>query len=159
MFVQVNMSKYNTGKRKKKKGYQDFEVREEFWENLLKFAKNDFVSFVTDMEKQIQTCKTEEFINLITSIARTEDELQIVDDLRYCNWGSNVFFENTFISSTLLKRVAEIKEGYATFYSNKTGKQFKVKIADAIKDNVKIGDEVVITILMNKNWVVTEVIE
>ena len=158
MFVQVNMAKYNTGKRTIKKGYKDFEVRDEFWDKLVEFAEKDFVSKLWEDGKIVRTHRTIEFDDFINTIARTEQELQIVDDLRYCMWGSTVTIENTYISDTLVKFVAEVNDNYATFYSNKTGKPFQVQIADRLVGKLKKGDEVVIHILMNKKWVIVDVI-
>lgn len=159
MFVQVNMQKYNKGKRKITKGFNDFEVRDEFWNQLVVFAEKDFVSRMWEDGKMVRTHRTFEFDDFIKGIARTEQELEIVDDLRYCMWGSTVTIENTYISDTIVKFVAEVNDNYATFYSNKTGKPFQVQIADKLIGKVKKGDEVLIHILMNKKWVVTDVIE
>ena len=160
MFVQINMQKYNDGKDKTKKRWEDFEVREEFWSQLLDFANEDFVSYVKEDGKLIDTHKTEEFIDCITSVARTEDELVIVDDLQYCMWGTGVSLRNTYVSSSLVKSIADIDEGgYATFYSMKTREPFKVQLSDRVKDKVKVGDEVLINVLMNGKWVVVDVIE
>lgn len=160
MFVQVNMQKYNSGKDKTSKRWNDFEVRDEFWSQLLDFANEDFVSYVKDDGKLIDTHKTEEFVNCITSVARTEEENKIVDDLRYCMWGTGVSLRNTYVSSSLVKTIADIDEnGYATFYSMKTREPFKVQLSDRVKDKAKVGDEVLINILMNKKWIVVDVIE
>ena len=160
MFVQINMQYYNLGKDKTKKRWNDFEVREEFWSQLLDFAKTDFVSYVKENGTLINTHKTEEFITFITEVARSEEELQIVDDLRYCMWGTGVSLRNTYVSSSLVKTIAEIDEnGYATFYSMKTREPFKVQLSDRVKDKAKVGDEVLINILMNKKWVIVDVIE
>lgn len=154
------MQKYNDGKDKTKKRWEDFEVREEFWSQLLDFANEDFVSYVKEDGKLIDTHKTEEFIDCITSVARTEDELVIVDDLQYCMWGTGVSLRNTYVSSSLVKSIADIDEGgYATFYSMKTREPFKVQLSDRVKDKVKVGDEVLINVLMNGKWVVVDVIE
>ena len=159
MFIQINMQKYNTGKDKTRKRWNDFEVREEFWSQLLDFAKTDVVSYVKENGTLINTHKTEEFIDFITSVARSEEELQIVDDLRYCMWGTTVSLRNTYVSSSFIKTIAEINDGYATFYSMKTREPFKVQLSDRVKDKAKVGDEVLINILMNKKWIVVDVIE
>ena len=159
MFVQVNMQKYNGGKDKTRKKWEDFEVREEFWSQLLDFAKTDFVSYVKENATLINTHKTEEFVNCITSVARTEEELQIVDDLRYCMWGTGVSLRNTYVSSSIVKTIAKIDEdGYATFYSMKTREPFKVQLSDRVKDKAKVGDEVLINILMSGKWIVVDFI-
>ena len=159
MFVQINMQKYNGGKDKTRKKWTDFEVREEFWSQLLDFANEDFVSYVKDDGKLIDTHKTEEFVDFITEVARTEEELQIVDDLQYCMWGTGVSLRNTYVSSSLVKTIAKIDEnGYAIFYSMKTREPFKVQLSDRVKDKVKVGDEVLINILMNGKWIVVDII-
>ena len=159
MFVQINMQKYNSGKDKTRKKWTDFEVRDEFWSQLLNFAYEDMLSYVKDDGKLIDTNKTEEFVNCITSVARTEEELQIVDDLRYCMWGTTVSLRNTYVSSSLVKRIADIENGYAVFYSMKTREPFQVQLSDRIKDKAKVGDEVLINVLMNGKWIVVDVIE
>lgn len=159
MFVQINMQYYNTGKDKTRKKWNDFEVREEFWSQLLDFANEDMLSYVKDDGELIDTHKTEEFINCITSIARTEEELQIVDDLRYCMWGTGVSLRNTYVSSSIVKTIAEINDNYATFYSMKTREPFKVQLSDRVKDKAKVGDEVLINVLMNGKWIIVDVIE
>lgn len=160
MFVQINMQYYNLGKNKTRKKWNDFEVRETFWEILFDFASEDQVSYIKEEGKLIYTHKTEEFIDCIISAARTEEELQIVDDLRYCMWGTNVSIRNTYVSSSLIKRIAEIDEnGYATFYSMKTREAFKVQLSDKVINKVKVGDEVLINVLMNGKWIVVDVIE
>ena len=159
MFVQINMQYYNSGKSKIKKGYKDFEVRKEFWNELVNFSKEDFVSYLNEDETLINTHKTEGFVEIITSIARTEEENNIVHDLEYCMWGSSISIENTAVSSSLIKRVAKIEQDYATFYSMKTHKPFKVKLSDKVLGKVKEGDEVLINILMNKQWIVVDIVE
>ena len=159
MFVQINMQKYNSGKDKTRKKWTDFEVRDEFWSQLLNFAYEDMLSYVKDDGKLIDTNKTEEFVNCITSVARTEEENKIVDDLRYCMWGTTVSIRNTYVSSSLIKTIAEINNGYATFYSMKTREPFQVQLSDRIKDKAKVGDEVLINVLMNGKWIVVDVIE
>lgn len=160
MFVQVNMQKYNSGKDKTRKKWNDFEVRETFWGTLLDFASEDPVSYIKEEGKLIYTHKTEEFIDCITSAARTEEELHIVDDLQYCIWGTNVSIRNTYVSSSLIKKIAEIDEnGYATFYSMKTREAFKVQLSDKVINKAKVGDEVLINVLMNGKWIVVDVIE
>ena len=127
---------------------------------MLDFAKTDVVSYVKENGTLINTHKTEEFIDFITEVARSEEELQIVDDLRYCMWGTGVSLRNTYVSSSLVKTIADIDEnGYATFYSMKTREPFKVQLSDRVKDKAKVGDEVLINILMNKKWIVVDVIE
>lgn len=159
MFVQVNMQKYNTGKDKTRKKWTDFEVRDEFWGQLLDFANEDFVSYVKDDGKLIDTHKTEEFIDFITEVARSEEELQIVDDLRYCMWGTGVSIRNTYVSSSLVKSIAEINGNYATFYSMKTREPFHIQLSDRVLGKAKVGDEVLINVLMNGKWIVVDVIE
>lgn len=159
MFVQINMQYYNLGKDKTKKRWNDFEVRDEFWSQLLDFANEDFVSYVKDDGKLIDTHKTEEFVELITSIARTEEENNIVHDLEYCMWGTGVSLRNTYVSSSIVKTIAEINDGYATFYSMKTREPFQVQLSDRVLGKVKVGDEVLINVLMNGKWIVVDVIE
>ena len=159
MFVQVNMQKYNKGKDKTKKRWNDFEVREEFWSQLLDFAKENFVSYIKDDGKLIDTHKTEEFVDCITSVARTEEELHIVDDLQYCMWGTGVSIRNTYVSSSLVKTIAEINGNCATFYSMKTREPFHIQLSDKVINKAKVGDEVLINVLMNGKWIVVDVIE
>ena len=159
MFVQINMQKYNSGKDKTRKKWTDFEVRDEFWSQLLDFANEDFVSYVKDDGKLIDTHKTEEFVDCITSVARTEEENKIVDDLRYCMWGTGVSIKNTYVSSSLVKSIAEINGNYATFYSMKTREPFHIQLSDRVLGKAKVGDEVLINVLMNGKWIVVDVIE
>ena len=159
MFIQINMQKYNGGKDKTRKKWEDFEVREEFWSQLLDFAKTDVVSYVKDDGKLIDTHKTEEFIDFITEVARSEEELQIIDDLRYCMWGTGVSIRNTYVSSSLVKTIAEINGNCATFYSMKTREPFHIQLSDKVINKAKVGDEVLINVLMNGKWIVVDVIE
>lgn len=158
MFVQINMQYYNLGKDKTQKKWNDFEVREEFWSQLLNFASENPVSYIKEEGKLIYTHKTEEFVNCITEVARTEEENKIVDDLRYCMWGTTVSLRNTYVSSSLIKTIAEINNGYATFYSMKTREPFQVQLSDRVLGKAKVGDEVLINILMNGKWIVVDVI-
>ena len=158
MFVEINMQMYNEGKDKTRKKWNDFEVREEFWSQLLDFASEDQVSYIKEEGKLLYTHKTEEFVNCITSAARTEEELHIVDDLQYCMWGTTVSIRNTYVSSSLIKTIAEINNGYATFYSMKTREPFQVQLSDRVKDKAKVGDEVLINVLMSGKWIIVDVI-
>lgn len=159
MFIQINMQKYNTGKDKTRKKWTDFEVRDEFWSQLLDFAKTDVVSYIKENGTLINTHKTEEFIDFITSVARTEDELVIVHDLEYCMWGTGVSIRNTYVSSSLVKSIAEINGNCATFYSMKTREPFHIQLSDRVLGKAKVGDEVLINVLMNGKWIVVDVIE
>lgn len=159
MMIRVEMEHFNTGKRKRIGYTKDYEVREKFWVDLNVFVEKDEFSYIFKSNpNKIHTCRLEKSNDWFEQNCMTDDELKLWEDLQYEHFGGFINIEHIFVVNRFDKKCIKLKNGYAYFRS-KTGSVFSAKISDRIKDNIQVGDSCTITVLANRTWLVTNILE
>lgn len=163
MIVEVEMNNYSIGKRKLKIMPKNFEISTELWNNLCDFAETDIYCSRGSYDWNYNTlylCKSTNLQELLEKYCISVEELELFRDFKKEHWGSNLKIRRLFVINTFNRRVTDLTEDYAYFSRKDEKGTFRAKLSDKVKEQgVKLYSLVEISVLANREWVVTDIVE
>lgn len=152
VLINVEIEAYRVGKRAKKMNPHQFIVSEQVFDYLVENKRVDL------FDNKFTIDKTKEFVEGLDKLCFSVSELDLLNDIKKKVYPFDyIHIERVIVRNRFYKIVKRIEGDYAVFKSNE-GNEFSVKLSDRAKyEKIKENDEVEITVLVNKDWLVTRV--